>query len=274
MAIHFKHCFFVVCAMALCAFVLSAPGMAQAASSTHARPRVTPPDSYLQYKVYSVDQLIAQVSQNPVVRQRFARHFQIPESRVVSYMRANLVESYIPKTGHYTVYCVHRSGTFYPVKQTFRQGTKVFALRNGEPVMKWVCGNPLSRFLPAVQVKTASRPPKVLVAPSIQELTPADTVSVLVPSDVAAPVYQPLVPVSVAAASAPIFSAGGGVAGRSLLPLLLPVALVGVNAGHSGGNSNTAVPVPAVPEASSLAYVAAVLPLMLLAGRRLRRLAW
>lgn len=269
MTIYSKHYFVVACTLAFCAFALSAPPAAQAAS-THAGPRLTPPDSYLQYKVYSVDQLIAQVSQNPVVRQRFARHFQIPESRVVSYMRANLVESYIPKTGHYTVYCVRRSGKFYPVKQTFRQGTKVFALRNGEPVMKWVCGNPLSRFLPAVQIKTASRPPKVLVAPSIQELTPADTVSVLVPSDVAAPVYQPLVPVSVAAASAPIFSVGGGAAGRSLLPLLLPVALVGVNAGHSS-SSGTPVPVAAVPEASSLAYVAAVLPFLMLASRRLRR---
>jgi hypothetical protein len=238
---------------------LRAPHVVRHAS--HASRRATPPDSYLQYKVYSVDQLIEQVSGNPVVRQRFARHFQIPESRVVSYMRANLVESYIPATGRYTVYCVRRTGKFYPVKQTFRQGTKVFALRNGEPVMKWVCGNPLSHFLPSVQVRTiASKlPPVIKVSPSIQTFSPADTMDVLVPSEVTSPVYQPMVPIPTAAVS----SAALGRGGASLLPFLLPAALIGI---HSGSNSHF-VP-PAVPEANELLYLAAGIPIIGLLVRR------
>jgi len=226
---------------------------------------VPPRDSYLQYKVYSVEQLIQQVSDNAAVRQRFARHFQIPESRVVSYMRANLVESYVPRTGRYTVYCMHPSGKFYPVKQTFRRGTKVFALRNGEPVMKWVCGNPLSKFLPDVQVKNLTKQPVLKVSPSIEELLPAEQANILVPSDIPAPIYQPAVPASLVSASAPLLVHGGG---SSLLPFLLPAALIGIHGGHS--NSNTppiVVPIgPSVPETSTFVLLTAGLPLALAAA--------
>ena len=228
--------------------------------------RMAPPrDSYLQYKVYNVEQLIQQVSDNPTVRQRFARHFQIPESRVVSYMRANLVESYVPTTGRYTVYCMHPSGKFYPVKQTFHRGTKVFALRNGEPVMKWVCGNPLSKFLPEVQVRNIPVKPRVKVSPIIQELSPAETANVLVPSEIATRIYQPAVPFNLASASSPVLLRGG----NSLLPFLLPIALIGVAGNHGGGGNNPPPPPgPAVPEAGTLVLLGMGLPLAFAAGRR------
>lgn len=238
---------------------LPAAAASHHSTSTHRRP--TPKDSYLQYKVYSVEQLIQQVSSNPAVRARFARHFQIPEDRVVSYMRANLVESYVPRTGRYTVYCVHRSGKFYPVKQTFRRGTKVFALRNGEPVMKWVCGNPLSKFLPDVQVKNITQQPITKVSPAIEELLPAEQTNILVPSDIAAPVYQPAIPASLVSSSAPVLVRAGG---TSLLPFLLPAAFIGLTGGRGGGNTPTPpIPVPTVPEASPLVLLSAGLPLVL-----------
>ncbi len=243
----------------------------RAASGRPARGRqvATPRDSYLQYKVYSVEQLIQQVSDNPAVRQRFARHFQIPESRVVSYMRANLVESYVPRTGRYTVYCMHPSGRFYPVKQTFRHGTKVFALRNGEPVMKWVCGNPLSKFLPDVQVRNLTKQPVQKVSPSIEELLPAEQANILVPSDIPAPIYQPAIPASLVSASAPLLVHGGG---NSLLPFLLPAALIGIHGGHSNSHTPPITPPiiippgPSVPETSTLGLLAACLPLALAAA--------
>jgi len=251
-----------------CGLVLAA-APAQAAGRAHgsaiASRRVTPPDSYLQYRVYTVDQLIQQVTDSPRVRKRFARHFQIPEERVVSYMKANLVESYVPKTERYTVYCVRPTGRFYPIRQLFQRGTKVFALRNGEPVMKWLCGNPLTKFLPDVNIeKVASYPPEETphtpAVVKVADLT--ESLNVLTPAEISAPVYQPIVPIGLGSAATPLYSR----AGTSLLPFLLPVALLGINRG--GGNTPT--PIPAVPEAGSLVYLAAALPLALLVARRRR----
>ncbi|MDQ2688614.1 MAG: hypothetical protein M3Y28_12185, partial [Armatimonadota bacterium] len=235
------------------------------------RRHATPPASYLQYRVYTLDQLIQQVSDNPTVRKRFARHFHISESNVVRYMKANLVESYVPKTERYTVYCVRPSGKFYPIRQTFKRGTKVFALKNGEPVMKWLCGNPLSKFLPEVSTRTiVQTPPKprpvVLVSPTLQELTPTETANILIPSEIYAPSYQTAVPLSLVSAATPIYSR----AGTSLLPFLIPAALVGAVASGGHGGGNTPTPIPAVPEAGSLVYLAAALPLGLIAVRRRR----
>lgn len=231
-----------------------------------ARRLSTPKDSYLEYKVYTVDQLIEQVSQNAAVRQRFARHFHIPEERVVSYMQANLVESYVPQTTHYTVYCVHPNGRFYKIHQTFRRGTKVFALKNGEPVMKWLCGNPLMHLLPDVTVKylPETQPPIKKVSPFIQELIPTETANILIPAEVPAPVFQPAVPISlVSAAATPLYGRGAS----SLLPFLLPVALLGIN----GGGGHT--PTPAVPEPSSLVFLAAAAPVVFIAVRRRVKMA-
>jgi len=240
-------------------------GPGRAASPRHLS---VPPDSYLQYRVYTVDQLIQQVQDNPTVRRRFARHFQIPEDRVVSYMRANLVESYIPETRRYTVYCVSRSGKFYPIRQTFHKGTKVFALRNGQPVLKWLCGNPLSRFLPAVQVKNITKP-RSRVARSIETLvTPAENQDVLVPNE-EAPVFLPAVPLALGPASSALLSGTGS--GFSPL-FLLPAAFLLSNNGGGGGGTIPHIPL-AVPEPAAPVYVLAALPALALVVARRRRAA-
>jgi hypothetical protein len=247
---------------------LTAPAQAAAhsykATKTAHRRVPTPPDSYLQYKVYTVDQLIQQVSDNPAVRRRFARHFQMPEDRVVEYMRANLVESYIPKTGRYTVYCVHPSGKFYPVRQNFHRGTKVFALRNGEPVMKWVCGNPLTKFASNV-TDIVHVPPKTRVDSTVAEFIPADIENEVVPSEgPATPTI--LVSPTIQSLASPVSSAVFRGAGPNLAYGLLPVA--GLIAVNSGGHSNSGPPVAAVPEAGSLLYLFAGVPIVLVAIRR------
>ena len=223
-----------------------------------------PPESYLQYRVYTVGQLIDQVQNNAVVRQRFARHFQIPEDRVVSYMRANLVESYIPQTRRYTVYCVSRSGKFFPVKQMFHKGTKVFALRNGQPVLKWLCGNPLSRFLPTVMTKTFVKKPKTKVSPYTEVLvTPAEQQDVIVPNEATAPEVLAAVPFSLGSAPASIFSSLGGSTFNALY--LLPAALLFSNLGGGGGGGGVTPhipPAPSVPESGGAVYLLAALPLL------------
>lgn len=224
----------------------------------------TPPDSYLQYKVYTVDQLIQQVSDNPQVRRRFARHFQLPANHVVDYMRANLVESYIPRTGRYTVYCVHHSGKFYPVRQTFRRGTKVFALRNGEPVMKWVCGNPLTKFASTVTDVVSNKP--VAKPPMVAEYIPSDLENQVVPTEQAQVQVSP----SLESLASPVSSAIGGKAPNLAYGFLPAIGLLGVNHGHH--TTTHVVPVPEVPESSGLLYLTLGLPITLVAVRRRRAL--
>jgi hypothetical protein len=192
-------------------------------------------DSYLPYKVYSVDQLINEVQGNPAIIAHYSRTFHVPEDKVVQYMRNNVVESYIQETGKYTVYCVRPDGLVYPTVQHFQQGTKVFALRNGQPIMKWACGNPLMNFLPAVHevvkpvVKVVTK-----VSPSVETLVPAEAAQEEVPVEEVAPVYQPKVPVmaSPMAFTAPI------AATSHISPLfLLPIALLPTFGGHGGNKS-------------------------------------
>lgn len=212
----------------------------------------TPPDSFLRYKVYDTAQLIAQVQADPKVRQVFARHFSVPESRVVSYMRANLVESYVPKTGRYTVYCVRRNGKIYSVRQTFRKGTKVFSLRNGQPVMKWVCGNPLSKYLPPTTlVKTTPRPNEIL--------TPTDMADVYVPSEVGSGLFEtPFLAAPTFAGATPIFFGGGAGLG-ALSGLLIPLGvIIGSTGGHGGSGTPPSNGQAVVPEPSPALFAVAL----------------
>jgi hypothetical protein len=128
--------------------------------------------------------------------------------------------------------------------------------------MKWVCGNPLSRFLPSVEVRTiAKRPPAVTkVSRSIEE-TPADTMDVLIPSEVTSPAFQPLVPIPASAVSSAV--AGHGTS----LFYLAPLALFGLNTGHH----HTPSVITVVPESGTLLYLSAGIPLAGLMLRRRRR---
>ncbi len=235
---------------------------AGANAAPQARHYVPPPDSYLRYSVYSVNQLIQEVQQDPQVRRRYARQFQIPESQVAQYMRRNLVESWVPQTGTYSVYCVNRAGRVFTVRQKFRKGTKVFALRNGEPVMKWICGNPLMRYHAEVAMAPIVRQK---ISPSIQALTPADApAAVLVPGEAAA---TTLISLPVAEGASSIFPA----ASRALFALPLLGFLSQNGRGGGGGTPPPLVPhtPPDVPEPAAPALLLAALPLtVLIAARR------
>jgi hypothetical protein len=228
----------------------------------HRTYRSTPPDSFLVYKVYSIDQLIAEVQSSPRIQGYYARHFHVPQSRVIEYMQANLVESYIPETRMYTCYCVRANGLIYPIKQRFTQGTKVFALRNGEPVLKWVCGNPLSKFLPAVETHTIVKNiPVIKLAPSTEVIAPTDNVQILVPTETQTVVtnassdVDALVPEPILGAASPsnfVFAPGGGGGGGLGFLGLLPVIFAATHtSGGGSGSGPHGGPLP-VPEASTM----------------------
>jgi len=113
-----------------------------------------PLDSFLKVRVDTVNQLVDQVSTNANVRAHYAKVFNIPESSVVSYFKSNLVESYVSSPKTYPVWCVSKTGRYYTVPQKLNAGIRVLALRDGTPVLKWACGNPLTSKLPdAVSIR-------------------------------------------------------------------------------------------------------------------------
>jgi len=142
----------------------------------------TGPDSFLPYRVYTVNDLAAQVESDAVVRQRLAKHFHVPEAELVSYLRSNLKVVEFSSSGWRPVYGVTRTGRIYRGRDYFHQGGKVFGLADGTPVIKYACGNPLITKLPPLA------PRKVARAPQVPEM------SVHAPEEYALVVGLPLAP--------------------------------------------------------------------------------
>jgi hypothetical protein len=135
-------------------------------SSAAAAPqRRTGPDSFLRYRVETVEALVAQINADPLVRARLAKHFHVSQAELIVYLRENLVVQTVPVNGYYTVYGVtEKTGRIYPTRQYFRKGQKIFTLRDGSPLLKYECGNPLTRALPKV-AKPPPPPPPPLEPP-------------------------------------------------------------------------------------------------------------
>lgn len=94
------------------------------------------------------------VAQNPVLGQRYARHFGVPQEQIVSFFQNALVPHTLPQAKTLSTFGVTESGAIYPVKTTLPAGTKVWATREGVPVLKWNCSNPLMSLLPGSTLNT------------------------------------------------------------------------------------------------------------------------
>lgn len=246
------------------------------ARSTGRSSAALPRDSFLEYRADTVEALARQAETNPRVRARYARQFGIPASRVAQYIRQNLVVSYLPKSGTYRVYYVTPGGRIYSRQRNLPRGTRVLTLRNGEPVMRWICGNAMVPSLPRVS-PIVQRPvvPVPVVMSTPAETVPMVTRAISVPSEVTQVTVLPFVgapppaiapvpaPVPVAAAPVPVPTA----------PIPIPAAIIPIAAGGiiPIGPPVTPVPVPTevpppeipIPEANSLAMlVFAALPVM------------
>jgi hypothetical protein len=232
----------------LCAAKPAAHRARAASKSTRHRP--APPLSYLKENSYSLDQLIQQVSSDRQLQLRYANHFHIPPEQVIPYFRQNLVESYVPKTQRYTVWMKRKDGSTYWRYQTFHAGERVLALKNGQPVLKWACGNPLTTKLPVIKKKVVVKPREKKVLPKVQERkrfveveTPFEKPRRLA---AVAPLYSGL-PSSMSRLVTRSFVHTPGIRfpGEALLPLVfLP---------HGGGGGTP--PPPAIPEPSSIALM-------------------
>ena len=233
-----------------------------------------PRESFLNYHAANINELSQEVTVDPQVRERLAKHFHISESQMVTYIRRNLVLRHLDKTGVYRVACVRRDGSEYWINSRLPAGTPVFASRaTGQPILKLACGNPMVSALPPTLIRNAPlAPPKiaslpVMLADSSVEAPPVlsaidGTQSTLMTSDdLLAP---PVVRVS---PSIQLLGGGGSNLG-SLFPALLGAGTA-VSVFGRGGSSSNALPgtpsvpgTPAVPEASTVTSFG----LLLLAG--------
>lgn len=247
------------------------------------------PDSFLRFQVESTDELVQVLKTNPVLRRRYARHFGVSEERVVDYVKRALIPYRLPKDRTVTVYGVTRSGRIYGKRTRLRKGTRVWATRSGVPILKWLCANPFSKWLPGEKVararsqklptprgRVAARPLKTLALPQPQmvaELAPAMPVAPLVTPGVtgSGSALLPAVPGAPVTATAPFVAqlgAPGG--GLGALPFaFLPLAFL-----NTGGGGGTSVqPVQVIPEPGTVALLAASLPALALTLRRRGRKA-
>ena len=237
--------------------------LALAASASFAPAQATPhlpvpQESFLNYHAATLNELSQEVSVDPQVRTRLAKHYHITEAQMTTYIHNNLVLRRLRHAGTYRVACVRRDGSEYYVQERLPVGTPIFASRaTGQPILKLACGNPMASTLPVTLF-----PNKPLAAPKLASLpvtvadadinTPVLTgidgtqEDLITPDDTTSP---PVVLVS------PSLQALGGSSGfSSLFPALLGVGAAVAVAGSHGGSSPSGNDLPApVPEASTVA---------------------
>ena len=130
------------------------------------------------------DGLVEALKSNKTFRTNLARHFGLPEERVVDFVQDALVPQVLPRATQVRNYGVTRTGSIYSKLTTLKKGTRVWATRDGKPVLKWDCSNPL---LPKVPVlRDRPRPVSVSIERVGGVIPPS--ASILGPPDIQAPI--------------------------------------------------------------------------------------
>ncbi len=242
-------------------------------------------DAFSKIQVDSTDELVGMLRRNPALRRNYARHFGIPESRVVQFVKEALVPYTLPKDRSVQTYGLTKTGSIYPVQVRLKKGTRVWATRSGTPVLKWLCSNPVTTKLPGTDLKRAAvapvdKAPSAVRVASLGPTIPDEPDGDLLPAPAtpeAPPVLVADVPevvapetlVGDASAAAPAIAFPSGSSGGRV-PILPLAGLVGYVAATSGGGGSSLTPVNAVPEPGAVALMAigGLLGLPLLRRRR------
>jgi len=234
-----------------------------AAVPAFARPDL---NSFVEYKISDTNSLVSQVKKNPVVADRYQRHFAMSRPEVVAYL-STLHRGALSKPGLYTIYSVPEGGRVKMHIGRLKKGEAVFLDASGKPILVAKCGNPVVAG-PAVARSRRGNP--VAVVPNdesgtreIAEIIPRDAevengaeLMALVP-----PVPESLVtppPIAPPPTEAPMRTVGVTGGGSSLFPWLAALPLVVPIAGgfsDGGGGNITPVPEPATLAVMSLGLV-------------------
>ncbi|MCS7301538.1 MAG: hypothetical protein NZ556_08315 [Fimbriimonadales bacterium] len=157
---------------ALFGFLLWMASVAFAAEPLHFVPR----NSYLIRPVASARDLANQIRTEPIVAQRYARHFRRSAWEFADYVEKNLRLTQLERAQTFNVYYSPPDDRILVVRRTLPKGTYVFVdKRTGKPILKANCGNPLTPAAPIptpqVQTPIQSAPIMAMASPQLVEST-------------------------------------------------------------------------------------------------------
>ncbi len=225
-----------------------------------ARPEL---NAFINRPANTVPELIAQLRSDPVVMDRFMRHFGMTRSEVLTYVRSLRLGT-IRKSGYYEIYSVPEGGRIKVHKSFFKAGTPAFVDASGDPILRIKCGNP---FVAGRIVSSLPAPsPEVQ---SLQDLKPLpdDAVASAVPqaTDLLPPPEIAELPDAVAPVPTLPTEPSFNPSGQNFASILAPIAAIGGALTFAGGGRGGGTPVPVPEPATLLALGAGV---ALLARRR------
>lgn len=113
---------------------------------------VVPRNSYVIRPAASAQELANQIRTEPVVAQRYARHFKRSAWEFAEYVEKNLRLTRLERAQTFNVYYSPPDNRLMVVRRTLPKGTPVYVERStGKPILKANCGNPLT---PAASIPT------------------------------------------------------------------------------------------------------------------------
>lgn len=229
-----------------------------------------PPGSFLKYRAATVGDLTNQISTDPTVKMRYARHFKVSPDEITRSFNSDLQLIALKNPLRTTVWYIDKNGKAFKKSRVLPKGTMVFATKSGKPVLSWSCGNPLSTKLEAPKVeKVVTKPTPVdpvvtKVDPSVETITAATITAVpavLTEAVAVEPVAAiPIIGSPSLSAVAPVISKGSSLGWIGALGGIIG----GVAAAGGGGGSTTVV----TPEPSSLIAMATGLSTLGILGRK------
>lgn len=210
-------------------------------------------NSFINHRVLDGAALVAHVRADPVVADRYRRHFAMDQAALLRYL-SGLHRAPLAKDGVFNIYSVPRGGRLKMHVGRLRRGEPMFLDRSGAPILVVKCGNPV--------VLGPARPqsPNLLVNEPLKDrdLRPLAFSSVPEPSPVDMFTLMPSVPSVVPATSTA--AQEGAVPASAVEPrsfaLMAPLFIL------IGGGTTLSLPTPSrnptpVPEPASLLALAA-----------------
>lgn len=100
-------------------------------------------NSFIPGGIRSVHKLLRRVQSDPVVADRYRRHFRMDQPTLLSYL-GSLHVTRLHRPMKFQIFSAPASGSLGGHDQILRRGELVFERADGTPILRCLCGNPLT----------------------------------------------------------------------------------------------------------------------------------